>query len=128
MEFTCLGEAAEEAEIEQRDIDVMEQVSSDGHRIDANSPTIERISNIQNIEKRSWKGIYPPTIGHPLVKDDNILEVVIGELSRLPNLDTNEEILEQNKKKKTNSGVQNRSKSDKESQKEGRQQTRILIE
>jgi len=43
------------------------------------SPTIERIKNIQNlgklmrflsifIERRNWKGIYPPNIGQPLVK------------------------------------------------------------
>lgn len=47
------------------------------------------LSNIQNLERRRWKGIftvfysigiYPPTIGHKLIKDDNIYESVLDEM------------------------------------------------
>lgn len=49
-------------------------------RHETDSPTIERIKIIQNLEKRSWKGIYPPIIGQPLNKHENILEVVLDEM------------------------------------------------
>ncbi|CAI2370307.1 unnamed protein product [Moneuplotes crassus] len=46
------------------------------------SPAIERIRNIQNVERRNWKGIYPPTVGHPLQKNESTLETVLSQLSK----------------------------------------------
>lgn len=48
------------------------------------SPTIERIKNIQNLERRNWKGIYPPTWGHPIIGKDkpSMLDVVLEEMGR----------------------------------------------